>query len=369
MSPTTSSRLLLALLPILLTLALLAVPAAAGAQGLGVLEGVVVNGTAGASAPGAGLPVTLRVLRGESEVGTLTATTAAGGHFRFEGLDTAADLLYLPEVAYAGVSYGPAEPYQFGGAQGALLLAATLTVYETTDDDSGLSLSAVHLIAESFGQVLRITEVLLVSNSAGQTYIGRAAADGDPATVLVSLPAEAVGLAFDDEASAGSYREAPGGLAYTAPVPPGAETAALLFSYHLPVRGEVVALQRSFPYPVGDLSLLAAQPGLAVRSQALAAMGSQSFQGREYALYTAQGLAAGAPLALEFVPTAEEPAAAGLGPALPAEVGTESALPADAASGPTPTGHQDLLRWLGLALAGLALAGAVAYPLATRPQR
>ena len=101
----------------------------ARAQGSGVLEGEVVNGTAGGPEIGATLAVALHVFQGDAKVSTLETTTDAEGHFRFEGLDTDPGLEYWPEVTYLGVDYRPLVPYQFTAEQPALQVA--LTVYET----------------------------------------------------------------------------------------------------------------------------------------------------------------------------------------------------------------------------------------------
>ena len=81
--PTT---LLWVVLGLLLTWAPLTAPVRA--EGEGILEGQVVNGTAGGQDPSSGLTVLLHVYRGDLEEDTLETTTDAGGRFRFDGLDT-----------------------------------------------------------------------------------------------------------------------------------------------------------------------------------------------------------------------------------------------------------------------------------------
>ena len=104
--------------PVMVLLALvmlLVLTAASQAQGIGVLEGQVVNGTAGAPEVGAGVPVLLHVYQADIKVDSLETTTDAGGIFRFEELDTDAGSEYRPEVIYLDVSYSSAEPFQFDG--------------------------------------------------------------------------------------------------------------------------------------------------------------------------------------------------------------------------------------------------------------
>jgi hypothetical protein len=350
-------------------LAIFVLAVTVGAQDVGVLQGQVVNGTANGPQVGAGITVTLHVSQGGNEIGSLETKTDATGRFRFEGLATDAALAgqgtgtlagqgtgtleYWPEAVYLGVPYLSADPYRFEGGQ--TTLNGSITVYETTADDRAIRLNSVHFIAESFDQVLRISEIHLFGNTGDRTYIGR-----DGQTVYIPLPEEAVGLTFEGETPAGRFVEGdmPTGVMDTQPVPPGTETSLVVFSYHLMSTGKTVRLERSFVYPVADLNVLVAQPGLTLQSDQLQPVGSRSFQSRQYELYTTQDLLPGTPLVIEFVPVG---GAAG-GQAVP-----ETTSPGDqSATGILPRGNQELLRWLGFALAGLAVLGAVAYPLAVR---
>ena len=334
----------------------LALIASVQAQATGILEGQVVNGTPGGAEPGAGLPVVLYVYQGEVERDTLEATTDVDGRFRFEGLDTDASLEYWPEVVYQDVSYGSAEPLQFDGQSASL--SAALTVFETTDDDSMIRLDSVHIIAESFGQVLRISEIHFFGNSGERTYVG--GGDGEDAlhtTVFIPLPENAVGVAFGAGVADDRFVEVEGGLMDTEPVPPGPESSLAFFSYHLMVTGETVQVERRFAYPVTDLNMLVAQPGLAVSSDQLQSRGVELFQGQQYELYATQGLNAGTPLLLEFVPTADAGSAAMGG--TPSSSG-QAAVPAPGG------GNQRLLLWIGVGLTAFALVGAVVYSLAAQ---
>jgi hypothetical protein len=324
------------------------------AQAPGILEGQVVNGTADGPEVGAGLAVTLRAFRGETEVDTLEAVTDAGGRFRFEGLDTDPTLEYWPEVTYLDVSYSSAEPYRFDADQTAL--NATIMVFEPTGDDSAIRLNSVHMIAESFGQVLRISEIHLFGNSGDRTYVGQGGGQNGT-TVTIPLPEGAVGLAFQDGASEERYVQVEGALLDTEPVPPGPEASLAFFSYHLMVTGKTVPLERRFAYPVTNLNILVAQPGLTLDSDQLQAMGEESFQGQQFEFYVAQNLAPDEPLVLEFVPMTE--AAGDL---------DQSGMPAGtgaSATGGNTRSNQGLLRWIGLGLAVLAVAGVVVYATTT----
>jgi hypothetical protein len=336
-------------------LLILVVGTAVLAQGTGTLEGTVVNGTPDGPEVGAGITIFLHVQLGQEELDVLETATGADGTFAFKGLDTRAELEYWPEAVYLDVAYIVDEPYRFG--EGETALDATLTVFETTDDDSGIRLNNVHIIAESFEQVLRISEIHFVGNAHDRAYTGTGEA-GQPATVFFPLPPNAVGVAAGEGSEEGRFVEVEGGLQDTEPVPPGTDRSLVFFSYHLMVPGETVPLERTFAYPVDSLSLLVAQPGLEVRSDQLVSMGQENFQGQQYEFYAAQGLDAGTPLRIDLLPLVGAGAGSGM-PAAPVESGT-------AATGSTTRGNQSILLWLGLGLTALVVVGAVVYPLTTK---
>jgi hypothetical protein len=324
-------------------------------QGTGVIEGRVVNGTAGGPEVGAGIAVSLHTLRGQTEGPVLDTATDANGNFRFEGLDTDPTLEYWPEVVYLDVPYDSPDPYQF--QEGEMALDAVLTVYETTEDDSAITLGSAHLIMESFGEMLRISEIHLYSNSGDRTFVGHKDEAGQRTTLFIPLPDSTVGLSFQEEPSADRYVEVEGGLWDTDPVPPGQETGLVFFSYHLAVTGNSMSLERHFAYPVNTLNILVAQPGLTLRSDQLQDMGPQSFQGRDYDFFVMQGLAPDMPLQMEL---------------LPSEVASSSGMPAApestdlTSSGGAAQGSQGVLRGLGFVLAALAVIGVLVYALSAR---
>ena len=323
------------------------------AQSTGVLQGQIVNGTAGGPEIGAGVTVVLHVFQGESEVSTLEAATNAEGAFRFDGLDTDPSLEYWPEAVYLEVPYTADEPLQFDDA--GTDLSATVTVYETTTDDTDIRVDSVHMIAESFDQVLRVSEIHLFGNLGDRTYVGPESDTGQATTIFLPLPDSAVGVSFGESVPADRFVEVEGGLRDTEPVPPGRETSLAFFSYHLMVTGEAVPFERSFAYPLDILNVLAARPGLTLRSAQMESRGVELFQGREYELYSVVALPADTAVSMELVPLATEEG-------MPASSG-EATQPL---TGGSTSGNQGLLRGVGFGLAALAVVAAVAYPFTVR---
>ena len=159
--------------------------------------------------------------------------------------------------------------------------------------------------------------------------------------------------------------EVEGGWLDTAPVPPGEATSTIFFSYHLAVGGGTVPLERRFAYPVSSLNVLVTQPGMTLQSDQLEDLGLQSIQGSQYEFYASEALAAGTPLQMEFIPVAGAASA----PAMPggAEGSTTGGTVGGAPGGTeaTPRGNQELLLWIGLSLAVLAVGAVIIYALST----
>jgi hypothetical protein len=220
-----------------------------------------------------------------------------------------------------------------------------------------IRLDSVHMIVESFDQVLRITEIHLFGNGGDEAYAGESG-DASQGTVFIPLPENAVGLAYGEGVADDRFLDVEGGLMDTEPVPPGTQSSEVVFSYHLLVAGETVPLERRFAYPVTNLNVLVAQPGLTLKSEQLEFMGTQAFEDRQYELYRASDLAPDTPLMMELVPV---------------DTGSGTAVGMPPASdqggaGSAATGNQRLLLGIGLGLAVLAVVVALVYPqLVRRP--
>jgi hypothetical protein len=324
------------------------------AQDAGVIEGQVANGTQGGAEIGAGIVVNLHRFDASTDEQILSTETGADGRFRFEGLDMTSTLEYWVEAIYLDVAYGGADLLQFD--EGQTTLETTVTVYETTEDDTGVQLDLVHIFAESFGEVLRISETQLFGSSEDRTYIGVENAEGQPETVFVPVPADAVGFALGEGIPEDRFTTVEGGLIDSEPVRPGTLMSEVRFSYHLMATSKPVVLERSFAYPVTNLTVLVAQPGLLLASEQLESMGTQLIQDRQYEIFSGQTIAPNVPVVFEFTPVETVGDSIETG-GMPAGQGT---------SGGSAVGDQGLLLWFGVGLALVAVAGVVVYAATSR---
>jgi len=324
------------------------------AQNAGVIEGQAINGTQAGSEIGAGIVVNLHRFDASTDELLLSTETGADGRFRFDGLDTTSTLEYWVEAIYLDVAYGGADLLQFG--EGQTTLETTVTVYETTEDDAGVQLDLVHIFAESFGEVLRISETQLFGSSEDRTYIGVENAEGQPETVFIPVPADAVGFALGEGIPEDRFTTVEGGLIDSEPVRPGTLMSEVRFSYHLMTGSKPVVLERSFAYPVTSLTVLVAQPGQLLASEQLESMGTQLIQDRQYEIFSGQTIAPNAPVAFEFTPIET----------VEGSIETGGMTAAQGTSGESAVGDQFLLLRFGVVLALVAIAGVFVYAATVR---
>ncbi len=306
------------LAPVALVLFICLSPAAY-AQG-GVVEGQVVNGTAGMAAVQGDLPVRLYIYSGYALKETRQATTDAQGAFRFEGVPTGSGWAAIASVEYAGVEY-----------EGTLLDLSTgtdfnsdLTVYETTTDSSALAVDRSHLIIEMGVGQLEVTELVILANSGDRTYVGsEEVVPNRLATARLALPTGATDVSFSSEQLASAMVRTGEGFVDTRPVVPGQQQYVL--SYALPCEGSSYNLVKPIVYPTAAIDVLVDAPRAEVNARALVRLGTREAEGRSYQHLGGSDLAAGADVTIRF---------SGLGTPSTAQAGRQgSAAPTGLAGG------------------------------------
>ncbi len=333
---------------IVFILALCLVPVDTLAQGQGVIEGQVVNGTANGGSV-EGLTVTLHVFAGMEEQPSKTATTGAGGRFRFENLSTEADHGYALLLNYQGVDYG-SDLLTF--SEGEKTLSVPIQVYEPTEGDEAISIERAHIFVDFQEGNLLVGELYFFSNSSDRTYIGaEEVAEGQRETLRLSLPTGAKGLVVEGGELGQRFFETEEGFVDTWFLPPGQSSGRLLFSYSLAYDPSGYDLVRGVPYPLKAINVLVADVGVDVTSDQLIPEGSRGMQGQSYLNLSGQNLSKGERLALHLSGSPDDDL-----------VGEREAVPAQ----PSQAGKQPLLHWAALGLIVLAVGFALGYPLLRR---
>ncbi len=269
---------------------LLFVEAPLAAQGQGVIEGQVMNGTAGAPLGSlAGLEVDLyEVAQGTpSLVGT--TTTDWQGRFSFEGIATSSDRTYRFQLEYQGILYGAEAAFPSDDT----VLRVVATIYETTTSDSGIVVDQQHVIVDFATGALVIRELYVFNNSSDTIYVG-----DEGTTLRFSLPAGARDLTFRDPELAPHLVETEEGFAYVRPVMPGQRE--VLYSYGLPYDGRQLVLSRRTVYPAGGVDVMIANVGVQVQSSQLQYQGLTGGGETAYLHFSGHNLPAGSEIELSF---------------------------------------------------------------------
>ena len=220
------------------------------------VSGAIVNGTAN-SLPAFGLTVTLH-RQTASAYEESTTTTDTKGNFRFENIPLDPEALYGVTVRYQGVVYGTDIDLRPES-----IPPVTVSIYETSDDQSLLSVSSSSLLIPQVDKIARdvyALEIVNVVNASDRTYVPGA----EPMNLLrFGLPPGAKGLQIDTSLVGADAIQVDRGFAVPANIPPGEHE--VMFAYHFGYEGESVTLDKSYlygaenarilvPYEIGDLS-------------------------------------------------------------------------------------------------------------------
>jgi len=332
---------------VILALALLA--SVALAQGEGVIEARVLNGTGGGGSV-EGLAVTLHAFRGMmEELDPQTAVTDAQGRVRFEGLDTSPDITYVLSAAYADVEYDTL-PLSFD-KDGQTMLAAALEVYETTENPNEaairIRIEQMHVFVGFQDGAMSVGELHIFTNTGDRTFVGVEDSElGQRITLRFALPEGATGLRFQVGGEGNRYVTTEDGFADTEVVRPAA-SQQVLYGYTLNYDGvDTFDLVRPLLYPTANLNVLVPRVGVDVTSDQVELSEIRTIEGQVYLNLNGTDFAAGDQLSVHFS-------------------GLQDSVSQVAAPDTPQEGLES--KWIALGLAALALAGGLIYPLLRGP--
>lgn len=269
-------------------LSLVAPPSEAGSHG--VISVRVANGTADGPAP-AGIEVVLHHFRGRDHQQDFQGRTDASGVSTFSGLDTGPEHTYQLTARYRDVPYeGQAVRFE----QGEAVKEVSLTVYEPTAEDPGLSLDvSVLIVTEIDGRsrTIRIIELASLVNPGDRIYVPDPQGPAGPmALVRFSLPAEARDLGTGPGLDPDTVIQVDRGFAVTTPLRPG--VTEIGFGYRVPYSGSRYDFQRTAPYPVKSARLLLPEGGSLEMGAGLFPRDDVILGDKRYRVWESQGLQA-----------------------------------------------------------------------------
>ena len=314
-------------------LLLLATTTGAWAQGSGVIEGQVVNGSL-QSAPVEGALVTLWALVKDEAESSLETTADGSGQFRFEGLQTE-ERAYRLEVEYKGVLY---ESDVVAFPPGEDFLSVPLSVYESTTSSADISVERAHFIVAFEPGIIYVREVQIFSNGGNLTYVGPTGQEGE-VTADFPLPQGASAVELADGFMGCCTAETDTGFASTYPLVPG--STQFVLSYSLSHDSTTYDLVREIAHPTSSFDVLVADVGVEVIAPGLTQAEPLSIQGGNYLHLAARSLSPADEVVLHFSN-------------LPTEAVPEPSAP--------PATAPPLVTWSVLGVIALGVLLALVYP-------
>ena len=272
--------------------------------GNGTISGTIVQGTANGPSVGA-VPVQLRAFIDFAEVATVQGETDENGRFQFDNLMTDPSAIYLVDTTYEEVRYG-SEFFEFPA--GSTAETVDITVYEQSDDDSGIAIARSNWIIDFQPGQLLLGQVMTLGNQTDSTFAGKQL-DGaaQPVTVQVPVPEGAVEIEFADGTLGSEYILVDGTIYDTRPISPGDQTRQIFVSYSMPVDGDSASIIQPFAYDVGLVNLLVAElPDLDVAVDTLEYVENDTIQGVEYRLWNGENIGAGSTISVDLTNVLEE---------------------------------------------------------------
>lgn len=263
-------------------------PSASAAQTSDVIEVRVTNGTDGAEVP-EGLEITGFRLSSEGERLGEKSAPATEGVARIV-FDAPGGDSYVVTATYLGVTYSTA-PERSSSQQATH--SAEITIYETTDDPSVVSVDADTLtVVVGAEDALEILQLFEFTTSSDRTFVG---VEGE----VLELPLP--DGAYDTLPLAGiSGEPVAGGAGFftSDPLPPGNTSMSYLYKVDVPRSGW--NLDKPVLYPTSRFDLLLGE-GLEVRSPALTFEEEVTLADTNYRRHQARGLDAGSTLSAGIV--------------------------------------------------------------------
>lgn len=270
-------------------------PAALPAAGPVSLTGTVTNGTAGSVRPAQANVTGTEVDSGATTVVAVkTGQMAADGTFRVDGLPDKSGDRFFVSTDYSGVTY-VAEDHPPAGV--------TLTVYETTTDDSSISILADTMsVFPGKANIYDALQLMTVRNSSDRTYIGKPDPGNSGLNQALELPVPKGMQSFSANSgisTSGLSVTADGQIASADPVVPGDESISYL--YEVPVAKSGWPMSRAVIYPTDKVALLV-DPTLRVNGPGLKFIKSVDVSGQKFRDYEGGALSPGTALSADITP-------------------------------------------------------------------
>ena len=256
----------------------LSASALAAEPGSGMIEGRIVNGTAGGGSV-ADQEITLTTYLNDAEVDSTTTKTDAEGQFLFDGLSTESGYNYEVMLTFQEAEYY-SEWLSFD--EGEATKSVEVTVYDSTTSDEAIKVAMAHTIIYVGQYSLKIMEYLLFVNETDLTYIGskEVTAEGSRKTLRFSLPREATELQITLGLMECCIYGSEEGFTDSMPVLPG--TREVAYSYKVNYNSGTYTFSQDVNYPTTRYDFLFQGEGIEVTGDQLKAEEPMDIDGTRF---------------------------------------------------------------------------------------
>jgi LPXTG-motif cell wall-anchored protein len=224
-----------------------------------------------------------------------TTDVDAEGQFRFEGLETSENQVYIASTRYRGNDF-TSNVIHPSDIQNNEMSGITITVFDAISDTSNLVADRAHVFLDfnKPGQ-LQVAVLMIVSNM-GQQIVSPQ--DGKP-PLTFELPSDATNLQFDEGSLGDRFVKTDQGFADLEPIYPGLRQHEILFAYDVPYERKQ-SLTLKFPLAVDAAIIALPMIGVRLQSEQLQETSQRDIEGSTFKFYEAKKLAAESPLTLKL---------------------------------------------------------------------
>lgn len=262
---------------------------ALGADG-GSINGELINGSSGSSKSVSGLSVSLEIYDGTNQIGEKNTVSDVNGTFSFGDLNTVSTYTYIIKVVFEGVDYY-GEPVTFAADE--TIKSTQVTVFDTTTDDSSITIDMIHVILSVSDNSLNMKENFLFLNNSDMTYIGLPGTDSNGAreTLKFTVPVEVNSISWMGGQTGVSTIVKNGIFTDATPVTP--DGTFISYSYKLDLINSQKSLFWRVNYDAGRFDLLIENQNMTVLSERLNTETPLTINGKTYNHYSVLDLKKG----------------------------------------------------------------------------
>jgi len=242
-----------------------------------------------------GLDVHLEAYDHFEQVYEKILTMPPDGVIIFTDVPFLAGQVYFASISYGGAMYR-SEITELTPGSSELVLQ--VQIFNTTTDDSGLSIDRIHVLFEFLEpDQVHIGEIYILSNFGTATVVAETA--GLP-TVSFPLPEGALSIEFKNGILGERYLKTEDGFGDTVSIPPGSGVYQVLVYYTLPYHRNKLDYSHFVPYSVGAVVVMTPVDQVKVKGNTLEDMGIQSIPDGAVHIYAGESIAAGEKLQFQI---------------------------------------------------------------------